>query len=66
LWRITFYIAVSDPNGVPPVLPATRATGPIGHDVCVEKRHVAETSSQQTTRTTQKSLFFARLQDEIF
>jgi hypothetical protein len=39
LWRIIFYTAVSNPNGVTPVLPAARAPGPIGHNVCVKKRH---------------------------
>jgi hypothetical protein len=40
------YLIRDNPNRVLPVLPATRASGPIGHDVCVKKRHVAEASTQ--------------------
>jgi hypothetical protein len=36
VWRIIFHITVSNPNRVLPVPPATRASGPIGHDVGVE------------------------------
>jgi hypothetical protein len=53
--EIIFYIAVSDPNGVLPVLPATRATGPIGHDV-----GQADSRTMEPLRSTSSSNISSR------